>query len=259
VTTDAQQATLRAEGLTKRFGGVVAVSALDLAVRRGHVHGIIGPNGAGKTTLFNLLSGFVAPDAGRLWLEGQEITRSPIHQRARLGMVRTFQNLRLFRGLTVLENVLVGQHTQARLGPRALWPAPSPAEHALRREADDLLALFHLTAERDRRAGDLPYGAQKRVEMARALAARPSVLLLDEPTAGMDEQASADVVAALLAVRERGVTVVLVEHDMDVVMHACDVISVLNFGVKIAEGTPTAVRHDPDVQLAYLGQDAGAA
>jgi branched-chain amino acid transport system ATP-binding protein len=254
-------AILRAEALTRRFGGLVAVDDVSLSVEAGQVHGIIGPNGAGKTTLFNLISGFVSPDTGRLWLAEREITHLPAHERSRLGVVRTFQNIRLFRGLSVLDNVLLGQYPVARPGYLAIWPRPSAAERALRREADDLLELFHLISFRDRLAGTLPYGAQKRVELARALAARPRVLLLDEPTAGMNEQESEEVADEILAaVRARGITVVLVEHDMNVVMRTSDQVSVLNFGHKIAEGSPTEIQANPEVRLAYLGhEDEGVA
>jgi branched-chain amino acid transport system ATP-binding protein len=247
---------LRAEGLVKRFGGLAAVDGVDLAVRGGQVHGIIGPNGAGKTTLFNLISGFLAPDAGRLWLEEREITKLPIHERTRLGIVRTFQNIRVFRGLSVLENVLVGQHTQARPGFFSIWPWVDQRERDLRQRAEELLALFRLADDRHRLASELPYGAQKRIEMARALAAGPKVLLLDEPTAGMNEHESEEIAEEILAVRARGVTVVLVEHDMNVVMSTSDLVTVLNFGVKIAEGGPEAIQADPEVRLAYLGEES---
>jgi ABC-type branched-subunit amino acid transport system ATPase component len=251
-------AILRAEGLTRRFGGLVAVNAVSLSIEAGQVHGIIGPNGAGKTTLFNLVSGFVPADSGRLWLDDRDISRLPSHERSRLGIVRTFQNIRLFRGLSVLDNVLLGQYPVARPGYLSIWPRASARERALRREAADLLELFHLTAFRDRIAATLPYGAQKRVELARALAARPRVLLLDEPTAGMNEQESEEIADEILAVRARSITVVLVEHDMNVVMRTSDQVSVLNFGQKIAEGPPAEIQANPEVRLAYLGQDEAA-
>ena len=246
---------LRAERLTRRFGGLVAVNSVSLEVAPGTVHGVIGPNGAGKTTLFNLISGFVAPDAGQLWLDDRDITRLRPHQRSALGVVRTFQNIRLFRGLSVLDNILIGQHTVARPGLLAIWPRKTARDRALRREADELLELFELSPLRDRLASALPYGAQKRVEMARALAGRPRVLLLDEPTAGMNEDESARIADEILAIRGRGITVVLVEHDMNVVMRTSDVVAVLNFGEKIAEGTPAQIQANAEVRLAYLGQD----
>jgi branched-chain amino acid transport system ATP-binding protein len=247
---------LRAAGLTKRFGGLAAVNNVDLDVARGHVHAIIGPNGAGKTTIFNLVSGFLPPDGGSLWLDGREITRLPVYGRTALGIVRTFQNIRLFRGLTVLENVLVGQHTTARPGFFSIWPVASRRERELHQRAEELLELFHLADDRERLASELPYGAQKRLEMARALAAQPSVLLLDEPTAGMNERESEEIAVEIAAIRARGVTVVLVEHDMNVVMGASDVVTVLSFGEKIAEGTPDQVQADPAVRLAYLGEES---
>jgi branched-chain amino acid transport system ATP-binding protein len=250
---------LRARDLTKRFGGIVAIKNVNLEIGRGVVHGIIGPNGAGKTTLFNLISGFLQPDGGSLWLGNREITREPTHERTRLGIVRTFQNIRLFRRLTVLENVLVGQHSRARPGFLSIWPQANERERALRQEAEDLLELMRLTDYRDRLAWELPYGAQKQLEMARALAAQPSVLLLDEPTAGMNEEESERIARQILEVRERGITVVLVEHDMRVVMGTSDAVSVLNHGVKIAEGPPSAIQVNPDVRLAYLGHEDDAA
>lgn len=249
---------LRAQGLTKRFGGLVAVNDVSIEIESGSVHGIIGPNGAGKTTLFNLVSGFVPIDAGRLHLDDRDVTRLPAHERSRLGIVRTFQNIRLFRGLTVLENVLLGQYPVARPGYLSIWPVASKRERALRAEADALLTLFRLTDVRDRPAASLPYGVQKRVELARALAARPRVLLLDEPTAGMNEHESDEIADEILAVRARGVTVVLVEHDMNVVMRTSDRVTVLSFGEKIAEGTPTEIQSNPAVRLAYLGQEEAA-
>ncbi|GAC1328389.1 MAG: ABC transporter ATP-binding protein [Chloroflexota bacterium] len=246
---------LRAERLTRRFGGLTAVNAVSLDVTPHTVHGVIGPNGAGKTTLFNLISGFVAPDSGFLWLEDRNITALRPHQRSHLGIVRTFQNIRLFRGLSVQDNILVGQYPVARPKLWSIWPLKSARDRALLEEADELLNLFDLTALRDRPAAGLPYGAQKRVEMARALASRPRVLLLDEPTAGMNDDESARIADEILAIRDRGITVVLVEHDMNVVMHTSDIISVLNFGEKIAEGTPAEIQANPEVRLAYLGQD----
>lgn len=246
---------LRAERLTRRFGGLTAVNAVSLDVTAQTVHGVIGPNGAGKTTLFNLISGFVVPDAGHLWLDDRDITTLRPHQRSHLGVVRTFQNIRLFRGLSVHDNILVGQYPVARPKLWSISPVKSARDRALLKEADELLELFDLTGLRDRPAAGLPYGAQKRVEMARALASRPRVLLLDEPTAGMNEDESARIADEILAIRDRGITVVLVEHDMNVVMHTSDIISVLNFGEKIAEGTPAEIQANPDVRLAYLGQD----
>lgn len=245
---------LRIERLTKRFAGLAAVSDVSLEIERGHVHGVIGPNGAGKTTLFNLISGFLLPDDGEIWFDERDVARMPTHRRTAMGIVRTFQNIRLFGGLTVFENILVGQHPVARPGLRSISPWRSARDRELQRDAEDLLDLFRLRDYRDRRAGELPYGVQKRLELARALASQPQLLMLDEPTAGMNEQESAEIAEELLAMRERGVTVLLVEHDMNVVMETCDRLTVLNFGKKIAEGDPDTVQTNPEVRLAYLGE-----
>lgn len=249
-----EEPVLRLSGLTKRFAGLTALSAVDLDVRPGHVHGVIGPNGAGKTTLFNLVSGFLLPDEGTVLLSGRDVSRLPTHRRTSLGIVRTFQNIRLFGGLTVAQNILVGQHHVARPGLRSIWPIPSGLERTLRRKSEVLIELFHLGDYRDRLAKELPYGVQKRLEMARALASEPQVLMLDEPTAGMNEHESDEIIDEILAIRERGVTVLLVEHDMTVVMETSDRVTVLNFGRKIAEGRPAAVQADEAVRVAYLGQ-----
>ena len=232
---------LRVTGVAKRFQGVEALAEIDLAVDEGTVHGVVGPNGAGKTTLLNVCPATSAPDAGRIELDGRDITRLTPQQRVPLGVVRTFQNIRLYGGLTVLENVLLGQHTRAPTGLRSLWPFPTPRERELRAEADAALELFELMPYRKRRAAELPYGLQKQLEMARALAARPRVLLLDEPAAGMtgDGRARArrpDPGAA----RRRGITIVVVEHDMDVIAKVCDHVTVLNFGRTLIDGPPGA-------------------
>jgi len=244
---------LRLRGLTRRFAGLTAVNAVDLDVLAGQVHGVIGPNGAGKTTLFNLVSGFLLPDQGSIEFAGRDISRLPTHRRTALGIVRTFQNIRLFGGLTVEQNVLVGQHHLARPGLRSAWPVPSTHERDLRAKTEDLIELFRLGDYRERLARELPYGVQKRLELARALASEPRVLMLDEPTAGMNEHESDEIIDEILAIRERQVTVLLVEHDMNVVMETSDRVSVLNFGEKIAEGAPTDVQADEAVRVAYLG------
>jgi len=244
---------LRVTAVTKRFQGVEALADIDLAVQEGTVHGVVGPNGAGKTTLLNVMSGYVRPDAGRIELAGRDITRLTPQLRVPLGLVRTFQNIRLYGGLTVLENVLLGQHTRARTGLRSLWPFPTPQERALRAEAEAALELFELAPYRSRRAAELPYGLQKQLEMARAMAARPRVLLLDEPAAGMTTDGRHALVERLHELRGQGLTIVVVEHDMDVIAKVCDHVTVLNFGRTLTEGPPAVVLAGDEVRTAYLG------
>lgn len=240
--------------VTRRFGGVTAVSDVDLVVERGSVHAVVGPNGAGKTTLFNVVSGFVLPDEGSIRLDGEDITMLAPHRRVPLGVVRTFQNIRLFSGMSVRDNVLVGQHTHANARTWSiLRPRPTANELRLRHAADEVIALLGLSEYADRPASGLPYGIRKRVELARALAARPKLLLLDEPTAGMNDDESADIIGRIAELRQRGMTVLLVEHDMKVVMRASDRVTVLDFGRVIADGTPGEIQKDPAVRTAYLG------
>lgn len=244
---------LRASGVTKRFRGVEALAEVDLALAEGTVHGVVGPNGAGKTTLLNVISGFIRPDAGTVQLAGRDVTGRTPQQRVPLGVVRTFQNIRLFGGLTVLDNVLIGQHSRASTGVASLWPFRSVAERALRTEAERILELFDLLPDRNRRAGELPYGVQKQLELARALAARPRVLLLDEPAAGMTAEGRHALVDRIREFRADGLSVVVVEHDMDVISQVCDHVTVLNFGRFLVEGAPEQVLASAAVRTAYLG------
>jgi branched-chain amino acid transport system ATP-binding protein len=247
---------LRVVGLSRAFRGLLAVDHVDFTVEAGTVHGIIGPNGAGKTTLFNLISGLLLPSGGTISLEDIRLDRLPPHRRAGLGVARTFQNIRMFSDMTVLENVMTGMHS--RLGvtlPEILLRLPRfrREEAAAKAAAAAHLAFVGLEHAAGRRAGDLPYGDQRRLEIARALAAEPRLLLLDEPAAGMNPAETLDLVPLLRRLKDRGVTLLLVEHDMHFVMSLCDRITVINFGRRIAEGTPREVREHPAVIEAYLG------
>ena len=254
-------ALLELVGLTRRFAGLVAVDAVDMQVRTGGIHAVIGPNGAGKTTLFNLVSGLLPPSAGRILLAGQDVTRLPAHRRAALGVARTFQNIRIFGGMTVLENVLTGAHAAARASlPEVIARLPRfRREEALAvanaRAALDLVGL----ANADRvRASALSYGDSRRLEIARAMVARPRLLLLDEPAAGLNPSETTTLATLVRTIRDAGTTVLLVEHDMGFVMDISDDVTVLSFGRRIFGGPPVAVRQDPAVIEAYLGHKVAA-
>jgi branched-chain amino acid transport system ATP-binding protein len=251
---------LAVEGLTKSFGGFTAVAEVDLVVDPGAIHAVIGPNGAGKTTLFNLVTGVLAPSAGRLTFEGQDVTGWRADRITARGVARTFQNIRLFREMTAVENVMVGAHCRTSggfLAAVARWPwRPSRAERATVRRAEALLELVGLAAKRDVAADELTLVEQRRLEIARALATEPRLLLLDEPAAGMTPTEIQDANRLIMKIRDRGVTVLLTEHHMSLVMQVSDRITVLNYGRKIAEGSPETVRRDAEVLAAYLGADA---
>ena len=252
---------LRTQGLTRRFAGLVAVDGVDLSVAAGGVHAVIGPNGAGKTTLFNLISGLVAPSAGRIWLGDAELTTLAPERRAALGMGRTFQNIRVFGGMTALENVLTGMQTRMAAGLGAVLlrlPRFRAEERRAVARARAALEVVGLADKADRRAGGLSYGDQRRLEIARAIAPEPSLLMLDEPAAGMNPAETERLAELVQRLRRGSMTVLLVEHDMGFVMGLCDSVTVLNFGRLIFDGPAQAARQDPGVVEAYLGPKVAA-
>ncbi len=253
---------LQVNKVSKHFGGINALSQVSLHVKKNQIKGLIGPNGAGKTTLFNLISGFSRVSSGNIIYQGRTITSLPAYRIANLGLTRTFQNVRLFPNLTVLENVLVGGFSQSKSGILSIilnLPKTISEEAKIREEALEILDFVGLASQYDLNAAALPFGQQRLLEIARALITKPDLLLLDEPAAGLSAPERVELIALIGKIRERGMTILLVEHDMDLVMRVCEEIAVLEFGVKIAEGTPENIRMNRKVIAAYLGGENGYA
>lgn len=249
---------LRIDNVTKIFGGLTALQDVSFSVGAGEITGIIGPNGAGKTTLFNIVSGIYKPTAGKIFYEEKDITGYPSEKLARLSMVRTFQGIELFNQMTVLENVMVGLHTKSQSGIFASifkLPGQVREEKRIREQAAHWLEFTGIVDLADTKAANLPFGKGRLLEIARAMALEPHIILMDEPAAGLNSRETADLAVMINKIRDSGVTIALVEHDMDLIMDICNRIVVLNLGCKLAEGTPREIQENEKVITAYLGED----
>jgi len=249
---------LEVRAITQRFGGINALQDISFTVAKGDITGVIGPNGAGKTTLFNIVTGIYTQTSGQIFLDGADISHVPAEKLAQRGLVRTFQNIELFGSMTVLENVMVGLHTRSSCGIVSCMgkmPWHMREERQIRKRAHDWLAFCGISDLADHTAGSLPFGKGRLLEIARAMAVEPRIMLMDEPAAGLNNRETSELAGLIRKIRDAGVTVVLVEHDMELVMDICDRIVVLNLGRKLAEGTPREIQDSPEVITAYLGDD----
>jgi branched-chain amino acid transport system ATP-binding protein len=249
---------LEIENVSKFFHGLVAIDDLTIRVKPGQIYGIIGPNGAGKTTLFNCVTGIYTPEHGSISYKGQEITGMAPHKIAQMGVLRTFQNIRLFKEMSVAENIIAGCHTKSKQKwYHAIIHTSSYKKDEMKhwKKVEELMEFFGLSKYADTPAGDLSYGNQRKIEMARALAADPEILILDEPAAGLNENETIELTNIILKIKEMGLGIMMIEHDMDMVMKLTDYITVINFGKEISQGEPSFVQNDPRVVEAYIGTD----